>query len=79
MNQELEHANYWVIVNKLSLNVTKSSHILFASNGKRPTPVGADYLRFIPSQSTRVTSTNLIGVFAESAEFYITLHYQSHK
>ena len=65
MSKELEHVNDWFIANKLSLNATKTSYILFSSHRKRsPKEAGIVSINNVPIP--KVSLTKFLEVYIAS-------------
>jgi len=64
MNKELEHVSDWFKANKLSLNATQTTYILFSSHRKRsPKETGIASINNVPTP--KVTSTKFLGVHVD--------------
>ena len=71
MNQELSHVSNWLNANKLSLNISKSSFILFHPPQKK---VNQIYIQIHNKKITEKTHSKYLGVIMDK---HLTLIEQS--
>jgi hypothetical protein len=65
VNAELQLVSKWFAANKLSLNLEKTSFILFRSSKKIPPPTGSVVLSINESVIPQVISTKFLGVYVD--------------